>query len=435
MSHPQNGTDPAALLETVLSFRTADHLEVTWEEECEASTRFANNAITQNVSKRQVEITVKAAVGQQVGRASVTDLDAESLRGCVARAEAIARASAPDPEFLPPPGPQTYLPVSSYDEAVAAADPEARAAIVRRAIEQAAAVGLQSAGSCATTRTRQVTANSAGLFYDQPRTDAQFVMTAMSDDSSGWARCSGYRWDQLETEVTARRAVDKALAARNPREIPSGAYTVILEPHAAAGFFGWFAWTMDAMRADEGCSPFSGKEGQRLGPECLHFSTQPDHAEVPCSVAAEDGLARPRATWIENGVLKSLSYRRFWAEKTGRPFTGTPGNLIMAGGDTSQEELIGSVERGLLVTRFWYVRFVDPMKLLLTGMTRDGLYWIEDGQVRHGLKNVRFNDSPLASLARVTALGRQERLAERWLGAMMPTVRIEDFQFSSGTSF
>ncbi|MFN7143699.1 MAG: TldD/PmbA family protein, partial [Myxococcota bacterium] len=124
--------------------------------------------------------------------------------------------------------------MNSYDERVASADPEARAGAVRRAIGQAEAAGLQSAGSCATTSTRIATANSAGLFYDQQRTDAQFVMTAMSDDSSGWAQSSGYRWDQLDPDRAARRAVEKALAARSPREIPSGKYTVILEPNAAA---------------------------------------------------------------------------------------------------------------------------------------------------------------------------------------------------------
>ncbi len=429
MSNPN-----AAVLEQVLSYRTAEEMEVSLEEEQEASTRFANNAITQNVAKRDVKVTVKAVYGQRVGRASVTELSETALRACVARAEAIARATEPDPEYLPLPGPQEYPEISSHDERVAAATPDERAITIREAIAAAEGAGLQAAGSFATNAYRMVLANSSGLYHEQQLTDAQFVMTAMADDSSGWARTSGYRWDQLDPQTAARSAVEKALAARDPRDVEPGAYTVILEPAAVADFFGFLGYTMDAKAADEGRSAFTGKEGRRIGRETVTLSTQPIHPEVPTLRTADDGLPRPATTWIENGVLNTLSYSRFWAQKTGKPFTGRPSNLVMAGGEASLEDLIAGVERGLLVTRFWYIRFVDPMKLLLTGMTRDGLYWIEDGQVRHGLRNVRFNESPLRCLERIEALGHPAR-AGRYGGAYVPPLRIEGFQFSSGTSF
>jgi predicted Zn-dependent protease len=424
----------AALLERVLSYCTAEHAEVSYSEVREASTRFANNAITQNVSKRTGMVTVKAAFGQRVGKASVTDFSESGLRGCATQAEAIARATEPDPEFLPPPEAQSYPSVEGYDERVAEATPEDRAAAIRQATEIARAASLESAGSYATNAYRQALANSAGLYHEQSLTDTHFTITAMAGDSSGWSRTTGYRLDDADPGRCATIAAEKALAAGGPQEIPPGEYTLILEPAAVADFFGFLGWAMDAKAAHEGRSAFTGKEGQRIGPPGVTLSTQPDHPDVPCFAASEDGLPLPSTTWVEDGVLNTLSYGRFWAQKTGHAFTGRPANLIMEGGDESLEELIASVERGVLVTRFWYIRFVDPMKLLLTGMTRDGLYRIEDGQVIHGLKNMRFNDSPLESLNRIVQLGPQAR-AGRSGTAYVPALRLEGFRFTSGTSF
>jgi predicted Zn-dependent protease len=427
-------SSPSGLLEAVLSHVTAEHAEVSYEESREASTRFANNAITQNVSKRGANLTVKAAFGQRVGQASVTDFRPASLKECVAQAEAIARASEPDSEYLPPPGPQEYPEVNGYDARVAGCTPEERAAGVRRATAAAEAGGLKSAGSYATNTYRFARANTAGLYHEQSLTDARFVMTAMSDDSSGWTQSGGHRWADATPGESAEVAVRKALDARSPREIEAGAYTVVLEPAAVADFFIWLSFTMDAKSAHEGRSAFTGREGERVGAPAVTVYSQPDHPEIPVLAAGEDGLPLPRTVWIENGVLKTLNYSRFWAEKTGRRFTGRPGNLIMEGGDRSLDDLVASVERGVLVTRFWYIRFVDPMKLLLTGMTRDGLYWIEDGQVRHGLKNMRFNESPLGCLDRIGALSGLTRAGRSW-GAYVPAMRLDGFRFTSGTAF
>lgn len=430
----QEFTSPASLLEKVLSYSQAEHLEVSYREAREASTRFANNAITQNVAKRNTTITVKAAFGQRTGQSTVTDLSEEGLRCCVAQAEAIARASEPDTEFLPPPGPQRYPEVKGFDEPVARATPEQRAAGIREATAVAAAGGLQSAGSFATNSYQVALANSAGLYHEQLLTSAQFVCTAMTDDSSGWAQSSGYRWSDATPLANAERAAEKAVVGKEPGELPAGEYTVVLEPAAVADFFGFLAWTMEAKAAHEGRSAFTGKEGERIGVPGITLRSQPDHPEVPGYAATEAGLPTPATAWIEDGVLKTLCYDRFWAQRSGHPFTGRPQNLIMEGGESSRDDLVASVERGILVTRFWYIRFVDPMKLLLTGMTRDGVFLIEDGRVTRGLKNLRFNESPLRCLERVSALGKNNR-AGRNDFCYMPAMRLEKFHFTSGTAF
>ncbi len=377
---------------------------------------------------------MRVAFGQRVGRASTTDFSEEGLRACVAGAEAIARASEPDTEFLPLPGPQQYPAVRGYDERVAAATPAERAGRVASATGLAEREGLQSAGSLATNTYLSALANSAGLYHEQQLTDAGFVCTAMAGDGSGWAQRVGFRLDDADSDAGARTAVRKGLAAREPADLPPGDYTVVLEPAAVADFFGFLGWTMDAKAAHEGRSAFTGKEGTRIGAPGITLRTRADHPASPCLAAGQDGLPVPATAWIEDGVLRTLCYDRYWAEKTGHAFTGSPANLIMDGGEQTVDELVAGVERGLLVTRFWYIRFVDPMKLLLTGMTRDGLFLIEDGRVTRAVKNLRFNESPLRCLERITALGRQER-AGRYGGAYVPALRVEDFRFTSGTAF
>jgi predicted Zn-dependent protease len=422
------------LLQRVLSFSTAEQAEVSLADVREASTRFANNSITQNVAKRTAAVTVRSIFGQRAGKATTTDLSEAGLRECVSRAEALARESAPDPELLPLPGPQSYPSVVASDERITSAQPMDRAAGVGEAIGLAEASGLTVAGSYATDTTLRVLVNSAGLLHQQALTEAEFVITGMTEDSSGWATAASHRLSGVDPRRCAEIAIQKAQAARDPGEIDPGEYTVVLEPAAAADFFAWFGWTMDARAAHEGRSAFAGKEGERVGVPGIRFYSQADHPEVPTSATSEDGLAAPNTAWIDDGVLQTLSYGRYWAEKTGHAFTGRPANLIMEGGNRSLEELIGSVQRGVLVTRFWYIRFVDPMKLLLTGMTRDGLFLIEDGQITRGLKNMRFNESPLRCLERVSALGRQTRVG-RWMPCYMPAMKIEGFRFTSGTSF
>jgi len=426
--------DTQAILEKTLSFVTAEHAEVTLSGFHQGATRFANNAITQNLAKTEASLSVRAAFGQRVGSASINQFDEESLRRVVRRAEDIARHSEPDTEYLPPLAPQSYREVLAFAEATAACTPADRAAAIRQALAEVAGNGLRSAGSLTTEDSFFAIANSQGLFGYHRSSEARFVDTVMTEDSSGWAEVVTPDVEAIDVAAAARLARQKAEAARHPRGIEPGAYTVILEPAAVAELLGFLSWSLDAKAADEGRSALSGKLDTPIAAPSVRLRSEPAHPDCPMYPFFGDGLPTPDVTWIENGVLKTLAYSRFWAQKTGHEVTGWPTNLILDGGDATLEEMIASVDQGLLITRFWYIRYVDPMKLLLTGMTRDGLFWIEEGEIRHGVKNLRFNESPLNVLQNVEVRGPVER-AGGYLGCLVPPLKVRGFRFTSGTTF
>ncbi|GIV17699.1 MAG: TldD/PmbA family protein [Armatimonadota bacterium] len=427
-----NEKEAREICEKAIAFSEAEHVQVNLYGTREASTRYANNEITQNVAKSQMSLRVTCAYGNKVGRCSTNRLDTDSIRETVRRAEEMARVAEPDTEFLPPPEPTAYRPIQAYADSTAHATPEDRARVVRRVIAEARSRGLKTAGSFATNASAVAVANNKGLFGFHTATRASLICTMMAEDSSGWAEQTHEEMNAISPEEVAKRAADKAEAARHPREVPPGDYTVVLEPAAVAELLAYMAWSMDAKAADEGRSAFTGKEGTAIGNSLVTLQSLPAHPECPAEPFFDDGMPTPDVTWIEQGVLKTLAYSRFWAQKRGRTFTGYPSNLILQGGSYSLQELVARVEDGLLVTRFWYIRFVDPMQLLLTGMTRDGVYRIERGKVTHAVKNLRFNESPLVVLQNVHLLG----VAQRVEGSMLvPPVVVNDFTFSSTTTF
>ncbi|HIE53107.1 MAG TPA: TldD/PmbA family protein [Armatimonadetes bacterium] len=428
---PQEAKD---ILQTALSLVKADHAELALSGFTQAATRYANNAITQNLAQANTTLTVRVAFGQRVGSASINSFTPDALRQVVERAEALARQAEPDTEYLPPLEPQTYREVPAFASATAEYTPDQRAAAVQAVTQICAVQGLTAAGNFTTQHGFTALANSRGLFGYHRSSGALFTCTAMTEDSSGWAAAISEDVTAIEVEKTAELAVQKALAARHPREAEPGRYKVVLEPAAVAEMMAWLALHLDAKAADEGRSAFSGKEGEPIAAASITLRSDPAHPACPTTPFFGDGLPVPKVTWIESGVLKMLSTTRFWAQKTNRPVTGPPTNLILEGGEATVEELVAGVERGLLVTRFWYIRLVDPMRLLLTGMTRDGLFWIEAGKVQYGVKNLRFNFSPLDMLKNVVALGRPERTGD-YLPAYVPPLAVEDFPFTSGTEF
>jgi len=350
----------------------------------------------------------------------------------VKRAEEMARVAEPDTEFLPPPEPAVYRPVQAYADSTAHATPEDRACVVRQVIAEANARGLKTAGSFATNTYVRAVANNRGLFGFHTATQALLICTMMTEDGSGWAEQTHEDMVTIVPQAVARRAADKAEAARHPQEVSPGDYNVVLEPAAVAELLAYMAWSMDAKAADEGRSAFSGKEGNAVGNALITLQSLPTHPECPAEPFFEDGMPTPDVTWIENGVLKTLIYSRYWAQKQGKPFTGYPSNLILRGGSHTLQDLIAQVDDGLLITRFWYIRYVDPMQLLLTGMTRDGVYRIQGGKVTHAVKNLRFNESPLVVMQNVRLLGTPQRVE----GSMLaPPMVVENFTFSSTTTF
>lgn len=429
-----NSDESKALLDKVLSYSRAENTECALGGYHQEATRFANNGITQNLARTDTTLSVRAAFGNKVGSASTNDLSDKGMREVAERAEAIARQAEPDTEYLPPLSQQRYAEVRAYFPATAACAPDQRAKAVKDAVGICAAERMTAAGSFTTEEGWTAVANSAGLFAHHLGSEARFIITAMTADSSGWAESVSTDVAKLRPEQAARTACAKAEAARNPREIEANPYTVVLEPVAAADFLSVLFYTLDAKAAHEGRSAFTGKEGQKAGDETVTLRSDPSHPMVPARPFFEDGMAAPAITWIDKGVVANLSYSRFWAKKCGREPTGWPSNVIMDPGTTSLDDMVASVDKGLLVTHFWYIRFVDPMTLLLTGMTRDGLYWIEGGKVAYGVKNLRFNESPLRMLSKIEVIGQAVPSAD-WGSRYVPALKVRDFTFTSGTLF
>lgn len=427
-----NEKEAREICEKAIAFSEAEHVQVNLNGVRSVSTRYANGEITQNVARNQVSLRVTCAYGNKVGQCSTSRLDTESIREAVKRAEEIARVAQPNTEFLPPPEPTTYRPVQAHADSTAHATPEDRARVVRAVIDEASARGLKTAGSFATNAYVTAVANNKGLFGYHTATQASLVCTMMTEDSSGWAEQTHEDVNHISPEAVAQRAANKAETARHPKEVSPGDYTVVLEPAAIAELLEYMAWSMDAKAADEGRSAFAGKEGTAIGNEQVTLQSLPTHPDCPTTPFFDDGMSTPDVTWVDNGVLKTLAYSRYWAQKQGKAFTGHPSNLILHGGSHSLEDLIAQVEDGLLITRFWYIRFVDPMQLLLTGMTRDGVYHIQNGRVTHAVKNLRFNESPLVVLKNVSLLGKPERV---WGNMLVPPVVVDGFTFSSTTTF
>ncbi len=422
------------IIERAVSCSTADHTEVSVGWRQEKASRFANNAMVQSVSTLDRGVSVRVAFGQKVGAAATNKVDDDALRETVARAEAIAKSAEPDTEYVPPPGPQEYAPVKAYHSTTADRSHEDRAKAIQAALGPVVAAKHRSAGSYTTWVSRSAVGNSSGLFGYHEATDASYGQTVLTEDSSGWAESASVDASRVDTGLAGRVALEKAEAARNPGEIEPGAYTVVMEPAAFAGLLGIANWTMQAKAAHEGRSCWTGKEGTKIGVDALNIASVPGHPDVPGQPWTQQGLAAKEVKWVENGVLNTLMYDRYWAEKCGREATGHPANTVVSGGDASLEDLVASVDRGVLITRFWYIRFVDPMQLLITGMTRDGLFLIEGGKIVRGLRNMRFNDSPLRVFQEIRALGVPRRTALQGY-MVVPPVLVEGFHFTSQTSF
>lgn len=429
-----NEEQALATIDRALGFATADEVEVSVSSNRERATRFANNAIIQNVSSLSGGASVSVAFGQRVGRARTNDLSDEGLRQLLARAEALATQAAPDTEYVPPPGPQQYRPVESWCPATVAYGLEERAAAIAEAVQPSERAGYRAAGSYTTHETLSAIGNSRGLRGQHRATWAYDVQTVLTDDSSGWAEAISPDASRVCAQSVGETAYAKAEAARDPISLEPGAYTVVLEPAAFAGILSIAGWTMQAKAAHEGRSAWREREGTSVGVPELTIRSLPTNPVLPGGLWIEQGLAAPDVTWISGGTLETLAYDRFWAAKCGKEPTGRPSGLVVSGTDATTEELIAGVERGVLVTRFWYIRFVDPMSLMITGMTRDGLFLIEDGKVTRGLRNMRFNDSPLSVFQSIERLGQAKPTALH--GTMLaPSVVVRDFHFTSQTSF
>jgi predicted Zn-dependent protease len=359
----------------------------------------------------------------------------------VRQSESLAHLTPDDPEAMPPLGPQQYDNVNSYFEATAKLGPEGRAEAARLAIEPCKAAGdLKAAGFLQTGIGAGAVGNNKGLFAYQAGTSANYTLTVRTADGtgSGWAGADHPDWSQIDVRDVAQRTIQKARLSRNPVAIEPGRYTVILEPQAVGDLVQLLAFSLDARSADEGRSPFSKqgggtKLGEKIVDERVTLFSDPTDPQLLSNAFDGQGLAAHRRVWIDKGVLKRLTYSRFWAQKQNKePDAGT--NAVKFQGSTpTTEDLIRSTPRGVLVTRLWYLRQVDPRTVLNTGLTRDGTFLIEDGKITKAVKNMRFNESPLFMLNNLDGIGRAVRVAGTEAGGdvVMPAIKVRDFNFTS----
>ncbi|HXC25747.1 MAG TPA: metallopeptidase TldD-related protein, partial [Gemmatimonadaceae bacterium] len=347
-----------------------------------------------------------------------------------------------DPEAMPPLPPQQYQSSDAYlhPTATAAATADERVKAALTAITAARQANLHAAGYLEVTARANVVGNSAGLFGYYPYTTANYTLSVRTPDGtgSGWSGVEANDWTRIDFAALAHRAIEKANASRNPVAIEPGRYTVVLEPQAVGDLVQLVGDYLGAREADEGRSPFTksgggNKIGTRIVDARVSILSDPADPDLRAQPFDGDGLPLGRQVWIDQGVLQQLYYSRFWAKKQGHPATGSPSSFKMTGGDTSIDEMISSTTRGILVTRLWYLREVDPRTMLYTGLTRDGTFLIEGGKITHAIKNLRFNDSPLFLLNNIDALGHPERLGGTEDGGpvVVPAIKAHDFTFTS----
>jgi predicted Zn-dependent protease len=367
----------------------------------------------------------------------------------VRQAESVARISPVDPEYLPTLGAQKYKPVGGFVEATVNADPTARARSIHGIIASCEKAGVTGAGFHQARGSVEAAASKHGNFRHYRHSLASLSLTARAADGngSGYFLRSHFDVAKLDTERIAREAIQKALRSRQPKTLDPGIYTVILEPQAVADLLGYYAmFAFDARSADEGRSPFSapgGKTrwGEKVFDERLSFYSDPWHPELPGPPYAREGIPAEKVYLVRRGTLENLVYTRFWAKKKDKPATPGPVNAILEGSGPapSIEEMIKDTRRGLLVTRFWYIRTVDPRTLLLTGLTRDGVWLIEDGKIQHPVRNFRFNQSILKMLAPggPELVGVPERVgsseAQGGNAALLPALKVKEFNFTSAS--
>ncbi|MCK9194948.1 MAG: TldD/PmbA family protein, partial [Nevskia sp.] len=284
------------------------------------------------------------------------------------------------------------------------------------------------------------TANSNGNFAYQTSTDVDFTCTVRTDDGtgSGWVARNVIDVAQFDAKREIRTAIDKAKASVDAKALEPGKYTVILEPAATAGLMGFMMRGFDAREADEGRSFLTKKGGgNRIGEKVFdeRVTLYADPADPIAAVVPwdDDGLPRERTPIITKGKIDYLHYSRYWAKLKGKKAVGQPRNLIMIGGDKSTMDLVKSTKKGVLVTRTWYIRMVDPQTVLLTGLTRDGTFYVENGEIKYPIKNFRFNESPIIMLNNIEEIGKPERVSSNESNyiMMIPPLKIRDFTFTS----
>ncbi|MFY7898977.1 MAG: TldD/PmbA family protein [Chitinophagaceae bacterium] len=436
-----NKEEAKKLLEKVIKLSKADECEVSLSGNEGGNIRYARNAVSTSGDISTLTLTVNSIFGKKAGTASINEFDDAALERVVRRSEELAQLAPENPERMPLMGPQNFKDGNGYVAATAAMTPDQRADLAAKSLQVAKEAKLEAAGFLENTTSFTAILNSKGLYAYDIDTNVIFSVTTRNQEGtgSGYASRGFNDVTKLDTLSATKIAAQKANSSVNAKAIEPGKYTVILEPIAATYMLENMFRGFDARSADEGRSFMSksgggNRIGEQLMDEKVTVYSDPFHPELPGATWSRDGLPIEKMTWIEKGKVKNLSYSRFWADKKKVQPVPQPSNIIMEGGDGgSIEEMIKSTERGILITRLWYIRFVDPQTLLLTGLTRDGTFYIENGKIKYPIKNMRFNESPVIMLNNVESLGKPVRSisVESNRSYLIPPMKIKDFTFSS----
>jgi PmbA protein len=436
--------------EAALGTEGADDVEALVHRQAGGLTRFASSRIHQSAWREDLWVRVRVVVdGNRVGTATVHAAEADAVRATARRAAEVAATMPPDPGYPGMPGPASSYPEAGrHDPATAAADPGSRAGLVAGVIGRLPA-GVTASGACETREVELALANTRGVRAAGATTAASFSVLADAGSGTGWAEATEPALADLDVAALGERAARKAVDSREPRELPPGVYPVVLEPNAASVMVQWLGWLGFGAKAyDEGRSFLVGRLGQRV---CSPLVTIVDDALRPDTIGVGfdfEGVPKRRVTLIDEGVAASLVYDFRAATGHGVEPTGhglpapsaegaLPMHLAMLPGQTPQADLVGGLERGLLVTRFHYTNLVNLMETTVTGMTRDGTFWVEDGKVVGAVRNLRFTQSILDALSSVRAIGAETELAaeDGYGAARAPALAIDRFSFSSATTF
>ena len=412
----------------------------------EALTRFANNSIHQNVAERTTHLSVRPVIDGRTARASTNRLSRDAIREVVAEAIAITKLTEPDPDLPPLASPAEYQGVERWFESTARATPEERARAVAEAIRAVEAAGQTAAGIYSTGESIFSLLNSRGVLARHTETMARFSITAMAADSSGWAKASACNLATLNPLELALTAARKAAESTAPRELPPGRYTVILEPAAVLDLTGQMFPDFSATAIRDGRSFLKDRIGQRIFGENITIHDDAGHPLQSGAPFDGEGVPRKRLTLVERGVVREIAYSRQAVALAGAAPTGhgfplpnefgeAPTNIVIAGGESSLERMVASTERGILVTRLWYIREVDPYEKIFTGMTRDGTFLIEGGRVTAGVRNFRFNQGLIEMLSNVEALSAPVRASGEETYDMAPAMKVREFNFTEVTRF
>jgi len=427
--------------------RGVPETEVHIEESIQALTRFANNAIHQHVAEHGLIVSIRTAVDGRTARVTTNRVEEDALRAALEDSLSLASHQPRDSGLLPMPSKQRYRAVHRFHAATAALTADERARAVKKACQLAEREGQVAAGIFSSGQSQSVLVNSRGLSAAYRQTQATFSITMQQGSAASWAKANAGDVRDIDPAELAKTASEKAVRAVNPMELAPGRFSVILESAAVLDLVGFLFYDFAATAVADKRSCLSGRLGKPVFGKNITIADDAYHSEQLGAPFDGEGIPRQRVMLVDRGVVKNLVYSRRSAKQAGTKTTGhgfvlpneygeAPLNLVVSGGSTSIEKMIAATDRGLLVTRLWYIREVDPYEKIMTGMTRDGLFLIENGKIAHAVRNFRFNQSVLEMLRNVECLGPACRAAGEEASEMVvPPMKVRDFHFSEVTKF